>query len=312
MRRTWRSLDLDGQVLLFDRTTGTNVLVEDARTKSRRRVAPRTLQVSLTNACDKACAFCYRPLDARSGFTFDSALQLAHFADEWGVLELAFGGGEPTLFPRFGELLRTIWRDTGLACNFTTNGLRLRQSNLLAELDGAYGQVQLSVYDEDEPLAAIDQLVAARARFGLNYLVTPARVRSLEADVFTFLDRGARDVLFLSYKGPDPALHLDEDGYRRLDDSLLKLHDLLGRQLTLKVDVCWGPRLVKAPQLLQRSDCGAGDDFLSISSDQRVLACSFAGGGAPFNDVVQLPELYRRARAARTAAPLRGCTRGAS
>ena len=309
MQRQWRSLELDGQVLLFDRLTGTNVLVENEKTKSLRRRAPRLLQVSLTNACNKSCGFCYRPLDAASRFTFDDVLSLARFCDDWGVLEFAFGGGEPTLFPRFGELLRTLWNETGLCSSFTTNGLRLKKSGLLKEIRGAYGQVQLSVYEEDDTLGLIDHLVEERARFGLNYLVTPARVRSLEADVFTFLSRGARDVLFLSYKGEDPSLHLSADECRRFDDSLLALHQRLGAQLTLKVDVCWAGRLQKAPQLLNQSDCEANVDFLSISSDRKVLSCSFAKGGRPFSSWQELRDLYDSLQAERVAASSPGCAR---
>lgn len=36
--------------------------------------------------------------------TFDALVELARSCDEWGVLELAFGGGEPTVFPRFAAL----------------------------------------------------------------------------------------------------------------------------------------------------------------------------------------------------------------
>jgi MoaA/NifB/PqqE/SkfB family radical SAM enzyme len=309
MQRQWRALELDGQVLLFDRLTGTNVLVENAQTKSLRRRAPRLLQVSLTNACNKSCGFCYRPLDAVSRFTFEDVLALGRFCDEWGVLELAFGGGEPTLFPRFGELLRTLWRETGLCTSFTTNGLRLRETGLLRELRGAYGQVQVSVYEEDDTLGLIDHLVEERARFGLNYLVTPARVRSLEADVFTFLARGARDLLFLSYKGDDPSLHLSADECRRFDDSLLALHERLGAEMALKVDVCWAGRLQKAPQLLNQSDCEANVDFLSISSDRQVLSCSFAKGGLPFSTWAELRGHYDSLQSKRVAASSPGCAR---
>jgi hypothetical protein len=169
--------------------------------------------------------------------------------------------------------------------------------------------VQLSVYEEDDTLGVIDHLVEERARFGLNYLVTPARVRSLEADVVTFMARGARDILFLSYKGDDPSLHLSADECRRFDDSLLALHERLAAQVALKVDVCWAGRLKKAPQLLNQDDCGANLDFLSISSDRRVLSCSFASGGLPFSTWDQLREHYDSLRSKHIAAAAPGCAR---
>src|SRR5204863_9736504 len=124
----------------------------------------------------------------------------------------------------------------------------------------------------DDTTAIIELLVRERARFGLNYLVTPARVRTFEADVIGFVARGVRDILMLSYKGVDPGLHLSRRECALFDASLAKLHDLLGPTCALKVDVCWGSRLVRTPQLLDSPDCGANVDFLSLTSDRRVLS----------------------------------------
>ena len=303
----WRVLELDGEVLLFDRDTGTNMLIDTERTRDLRRAAPRMLQVALTNACDKSCGFCYRPLEAKNKWSFDDLVELARVCDRWGVLEIAFGGGEPTLFPRFPELLRTIWTETGMCPSFTTHGKRLTPE-MLGAMRGHYGQLQVSVYDEDDTGAIVDLLVAERARFGLNYLVTPARVRSIEADVMMWVARGVSDILFLSYKGSDQALHLSDKETRMFDASLAKLHRRLPR-VALKVDVCWAGRLVESPQLLNTPDCGANIDFLSLTSDKRVLACSFANEGIAFESPSELPTIWRGLQDQRLAAPSAGCAR---
>jgi MoaA/NifB/PqqE/SkfB family radical SAM enzyme len=266
------------------------------------------LQVGLTNACNKTCGFCYRPLEAKSLWTYDSLLELARFCDEWGVLEVAFGGGEPTIFPRFAELLREIWETTGICPNFTTNGLRLTPE-LLRSIRGCYGQLQLSVYDEDDTDSIIDLLAREKASFGLNYLMTPARVRTLEADVLAYADRGVKDILFLSYKGTDPALHLSEKECRLFDESVAKLHPMFAGVMTFKVDVCWAGRLVKTPQLLNETDCQANIDFLSITSDKRVLSCSFSNEGVPFTKLEELREIYRTMQGQKIAARSPGCAR---
>jgi hypothetical protein len=47
---------------LFDRTTGLNVLMDEARLPSNLwAAAPRQVSVALTNACDLACPHCYAP-----------------------------------------------------------------------------------------------------------------------------------------------------------------------------------------------------------------------------------------------------------
>jgi hypothetical protein len=188
----FRGFPLDGKLLRFDRETGANELWTGEQTAHLRQQAPRVLQVAVTNACNKSCSFCYRPIDAASTWTFDELMSLARFADRWGVLELAFGGGEPTVLLRFVDLMRAIWSETGLCPSFTTNGSRLT-SALLRALRGSYGQIQLSIYDDDDYLAVIERLVDERARFGLNYLVTPARLPMLEAELWAFCERGVRD-----------------------------------------------------------------------------------------------------------------------
>lgn len=304
----FRQFPLDHKLLRFDRQTGANELWTGERTARLRQRAPRVLQVAVTNVCNKTCAFCYRPLDAESTWTFEELMELARFADRWGVLELAFGGGEPTVLPWFVDLMRAIWSETGLCPNFTTNGSRLTPA-LLRALRGSYGQLQLSIYDEDDYLPVIARLVDERARFGLNYLVTPARLPALEAELWAFGERGVRDVLLLSYKGADPALHLSPAEQRRFDASVARAHELLGHRMDLKVDVCWGDRLHLTPRLHELPDCGAGGLFLSLTSDKRALACSFADDGVPFAAPEELPAIWAELRAARPAAPKAGCAR---
>jgi MoaA/NifB/PqqE/SkfB family radical SAM enzyme len=304
----FRVVPLDGKILFFDRRTGTNVLVTSDETKDIRRAAPRQIQVALTNACNKTCGFCYRPLEAKSRWTFDELVDLAKRASEWGVLEIAFGGGEPTIFPKFAELLQTIWRESPICPNFTTNGLKLT-SDFLRSIKGSYGQLQLSVYDEDDTNGIIDLLVREQANFGLNYLITPARVRTLEADVLSYSSRGVKDMLFLSYKGTDPTLHLSTRECKMFDESVAKLHDLFADRMTFKVDVCWAGRLVKTPQLLNETDCQANIDFLSITSDKRVLSCSFANEGPSFNSFEELIAIYESMRDKKIPSPSPGCAR---
>jgi len=304
----WSNYYLDGRVLAFNRATGVNVLMSGDETAHVRQVAPRVMQVSLTNACNKDCSFCYRPLDAASAWTFDEMVELARFAADWGVLELAFGGGEPLVFKRFAELMKTIWSETSLCPNFTTNGLLLTPA-FLRDIRGHYGQLQLSIYEEDDYWSIIDLLAAEQARFGLNYLITPERVRTLEVDVYAFMQRGVRDILFLSYKGKESSLHLSPSECRAFDRSVAKLHRIFAGKIDLKVDVCWGSRLVHTPRLLHQDDCGAGDGFISIGSHKEVMACSFAQHGTPFQRVEEIREIYTAQRHARAAVREPGCDR---
>ena len=302
-----RWLALDGAMLGFDRTSGRNVLLRGDATAHHVQTAPRVVQMALTNACNKTCGFCYRPLEAKSQWTYDSVVDFARYLDRWGVLELALGGGEPTVFPRFTELVRQLWEHTQLAINFTTNGTRLTEA-LLDELAGFVGQIQVSVYDDEDLDGTIERLVARGMRFGLNYLVTPARLRTLDADVLRWAEMGVADVLLLSYKGRE-ALHLDEAELASLDRRIMRLHEHLRGRLQLKVDVCWSSRLATVPQLFFDEDCRAGSLFLSVTSEREVLSCSFGTGAVPFDRFDELPDIYAKLKGARLAAPSPGCAR---
>lgn len=302
-----RWLELDGALLGFDRDSGRNVLLRGDETTHCEQMAPRVVQMALTNACNKTCGFCYRPAKARSRWTYESVLSFARYLDRWGVLELALGGGEPTIFPRFAALVRQLWRETGLAISFTTNGTRLTDA-LLEELRGHVGQIQVSVYDDEDLDGTIARLVRHGMRFGLNYLVTPTRLRTLDADLLRWADCGVRDVLLLSYKGSE-ALHLDAAELADLDERIVRLHRHLAGRLQLKVDVCWSSRLPRAPQLFFDDDCRAGGLFLSVTSEREVLSCSFGRDPLPFGEEQELAELYLRLKRERRAAPQAGCAR---
>jgi len=194
--------------------------------------------------------------------------------------------------------------------NFTTNGTRL-SDELLAAIEGSIGQIQVSVYDDEDTNAVIDRLTARDVRFGLNYLVTPERLRTLDVDLLAWSARGVRDVLLLSYKGED-AVHLSPSELAQLDASLIRCHEHFRGRLQLKVDVCWSSRLPHAPQLFFDEDCRAGSLFLSVTSDKRVLSCSFASRakqGIPFSSFDELPEIYARLKGERRAADIPGCAR---
>ena len=110
-----RRFPMNRALLLFDRESGTNVLCDGPETAHLRQQAPRVVQFGITNDCNLACSFCSRDLAADSAWTSDEAFRvLADLADA-GVLEVAFGGGEPWAFPGFAELVRPLHGETPLA-----------------------------------------------------------------------------------------------------------------------------------------------------------------------------------------------------
>ncbi len=305
----WRAHPLDGKLLLFERNTGLNVLLEGDKTQYLRRVAPRALLIAVTNACNQTCPFCYRDLYTRSQWRFDTLLEFCQQANQWGVLEISFGGGEPTLFPHWPEFVCELYRTTFLGINFTTNGLLLTET-FLRKVAGQYGQIRVSLYEENHWQDTVALLARCGARFGVNWLITPTELETM-ADKFTGLvDLGVRDFLLLSYKGNQlPELHLNIAECQQLAAFVNQMHAQWGHVTQIKLDICWGGALPNVPRLFETEDCEAGDDFLSITSDQCIKPCSFHHVSVPFAGIEDVKNYWQRQRQARHAAPVKGCAR---
>jgi MoaA/NifB/PqqE/SkfB family radical SAM enzyme len=306
--RGLRRFALDGALLLFDRDTGLTAICDGEETAHLRMRAPRVVQFAITNACNLACTFCSRDVDARSGWTVGDAFDLLRDLDDAGTLEVAFGGGEPLVFKGFVGLVERLFRETRLAVSLTTNGVHLTYEVARA-LAPFVGQIRVSLYDDVDAGPPLDALGASGARFGVNWLVTPARLPDLETTVISLAARGCTDVLLLSYNGRDPSLHLAPEATRDLAERVRLLERALRGRMLLKLDVCWGDRLERVPTLM-RGPCAAGREFVVVTSDRRLAPCSFHHDSIPFASARELLDVWAREKG-RLAAPARdpGCAR---
>jgi MoaA/NifB/PqqE/SkfB family radical SAM enzyme len=290
-----RRFPMDGALLLFDRDSGTNALCDGPETAHLRQSAPRAVQFGITNECNLACSFCSRDREAGSEWTPDEAFQVLAGLANLGVLEVAFGGGEPWAFPGFADLVRRLYENTPLAINFTTNGLALTPRRLEA-IRGRFGQCRLSLYDDNEWHRRVAMLADAGVRFGVNYLVTPERLADLEAVVLRLVSLGCRDVLLLSYNGSEAPLHLSVAQGRDLAARTQHLARAIAGRAALKLDVCWGERLEGVPRLFDRTDCGAGRDFVVLTSDRQLMPCSFHHVKVPVRSAADVMDAWHRRR----------------
>lgn len=292
-----RTVPLDGALLTFDRNTGRSIVREDAMTAHLVQRAPRVVQFGITNACNLACSFCSRDELAKSEWTPASAFDLLAALSEAGTLEVAFGGGEPFAFRGFTELVRRLHQETALAISVTTNGMLLTPA-ILEAVHGHVAQIRMSIYDEEAWRPKIALLAKSGVRFGANVLVTPARLPKLEALVLELHSLGCRDVLVLAYKGPEEAMHLSAGQHVSLARSIgLLARALQGMRISL--DICFGDRLALPRAMIgvDRQDCGAGRDFLVVTSDKRIMPCSFHREAIPFVDAPELLRHFDQARA---------------
>ena len=128
----------------FDRRTGLNILVNEIQLpQTEWDIGPRHLSIALTNACELACSFCYAPKSPHA-LRFDDVISWCGEADTLGVLAVGFGGGEPTLFPRFAELCAAVHSQTGLGVTMTTHGQRF-STELSVKLSGVVDFIRVSM-----------------------------------------------------------------------------------------------------------------------------------------------------------------------
>jgi hypothetical protein len=305
----FRAYALDAALLWFDPENGATIRAQGPFTQHLRRVAPRVVQVAVTNHCNLACSFCYRDLSARSAWTVDALAELLTDLDRAGVLEVAFGGGEPFAWKGFDGLLQRLRDRTRLAVSITTNGLLLDEA-MLARIHGLYAQLRLSLYDDQPFRDAIARCVRANAPFGVNWLVTPERLPRLEAFVLDLVARGVSDVLLLSYNGADPSLHLSDAEARELGARVTKLARILSGRCAVKLSVCFGERLEPVPRILELDgDCGAGRDFVALTSDRCLQPCSFHQEKIPIDSAADVLAAWRDEGRMGLPAQTRGCAR---
>jgi MoaA/NifB/PqqE/SkfB family radical SAM enzyme len=303
-----RRFPMAGALLLFDRDTGLNVLCDGPETVALQPVAPRVVQFGITNRCNLACTFCSRDVAADSAWTAETAFDaLAELANA-GVLEVAFGGGEPFTFKGFTSLVARLHAETPLAVNVTTNGLALTRDRVV-ELAGRIGQLRLSLYDDNDWRVRVRLCVDADVRFGVNYLVTPERLASLATTILELASLGCRDILLLGYNGRDAALHLSPSANIELGAAVATLARALP-SCRIALDVCWGERLEAVPRLFDKRDCGAGAEFIVLTSDKRVMPCSFHHVALPVETAADVMAIWRERQAVLSiGSDVPGCAR---
>jgi MoaA/NifB/PqqE/SkfB family radical SAM enzyme len=283
---------------VYDRVTGVHVLVDERPVPVEEcDEGPAVLSVALTNACDLECDFCYAPKTPHALGAAD-VLDWCVQADKLGTLEVAFGGGEPTLYRPLAELCRTIWSSTGLGISITSHGHHLSRG-LVDRLTGTISVLRVSVDAPEPTYSAIRgrsferveqnlEYVRGRIPFGINTVVNDQTVSALEPLAARIMEWGATDWLLLPEVSRG-VFTLDEASWQVLNE-FIRSHS---RRIDLRVTAdatqfLGGPFLFLA---------GADFDYAHISADGFARLCSYSTGGVSLRDT-QLAAAFRQLRAA--------------
>lgn len=129
-----------------------------------RPLAPELVDIKITSACSRGCAYCYADSKPDGKHSDARVWTLAKALGNMHVFEAALGGGEPTEHPDFTDWIREL-RENGVIPNFTTHSTRwMRDVEIVDAVKKYCGGIGFSVNHSYE---AKDVLSIANAA-GLN------------------------------------------------------------------------------------------------------------------------------------------------
>ena len=192
---SWREFSTPEGLLLYDRSTGLNVLLESFKHQNFDK--PLYAQVKVTNKCNLHCSFCSQGSGAgfEHEWTFDELFSLFKFLDQWRLNGISLGGGEPFTFPRLAELARKTWNETGLDVSITTNALLITDEDLRT-LAGNVGEIRVSCWTPHD-LSKVKRLIGKGVRIGINTVLFANGMGSVKEIVNSALEIGVNDFLVL-------------------------------------------------------------------------------------------------------------------
>lgn len=110
---------------LFDRHDGAKIRMRflnpgEKETPITKAEAPELVDMKITDFCPFGCEFCYQDSTEKGKHaSYDDIERYIWNLEHLRVFEVAIGGGEPTLHPKFLHILRSF-RGAGIVPNFTT------------------------------------------------------------------------------------------------------------------------------------------------------------------------------------------------
>jgi len=192
---------------LFDRVSGYHVLLDEVKVNPNElSISPRTVSIAITDSCDLNCSNCYMEkkgnfLKKNQVFTWCKEL------DSLGTLDIALGGGEPTLHPDLIDICKYIWKETKMGVTITTHGYNLTEKfideikNFISILRISIDGNEISHFERRKKrfsdLLPILKYLNGRVKFGLNFLLNKDTINMLDDNLIFAKGVCAEELLIL-------------------------------------------------------------------------------------------------------------------
>ena len=154
--------------------------------------------LEISNTCNMDCSYCYVPNKGGGELSKEQWILIIDRLHDYGVFQITFGGGEPTLVPYLIELAEYA-NELGLNVGMTTNGSTLTtfDPNILKNL---FRQINVSWHENyDQVEKALKYLYENDIKAGINYCFSRGMVKDNE-DVKHLAMVYDAEVLYLAYK----------------------------------------------------------------------------------------------------------------
>jgi hypothetical protein len=161
------------------------------------------VHLEISNRCNLRCPYCYSGRKEGNELSTEQWKNILDGLAPYGIFQVTFGGGEPTLREDL-KVLALHARRKGLNLCMTTNGVLLPQ--LGPETLCLFNQVNIS-YHGDAPLAgkALAHLEAHGVQRGINFLAACRFMAQLPL-IATVAEAFDAELLLLAGKGMEDAL----------------------------------------------------------------------------------------------------------
>ncbi len=233
------------------------------------------VHLEVSTRCQLSCSYCYVPAIEGQELPTEGWKAIISDLAGYGVFQITFGGGEPTLREDLQELALHA-RRLGLNLCMTTNGLTLPQ--LGPEVLCLFNQINVSYHGDGHTLwRALQHVVRHRAACGINFVATQRYLQVLPAIADTAVAFGA-ELLLLTAKGIEDAPAPSE-----VMAEARKLHE---QGVRVAVD-----GLTCSPEM--RDFCLQKKRFCTVDATGNALPCSFVR--EPFGNLLGKPfaEIWR-------------------
>lgn len=184
---------------LYNKLDGLHILFDEINFKDEDILytGPRQLSIMLTKKCNLKCSYCYAS-KGDSELDWELLQQILEVAQNMNVLDITLGGGEPTLYSRFEDLVKLINEKYDFGLSVTTNGTNIE---IFKNIPNMFSKVRVSL---DNQKRVLDNTMKNQLRelrkyqnIGINLLYSSVSSEWLKDTINKLKNEDIKDILII-------------------------------------------------------------------------------------------------------------------